>query len=75
MQSLKVTKKSWNKTAFGNVDNMVVEKQQILPSIQSQIEAANVYELDSLLVKDTQAHENLNFALDCQVFFEKKRLR
>jgi len=54
MQSLKVTKKSWNKTAFGNVDNMVVEKQQILPSIQSQIEAANVYELDSLLIKETQ---------------------
>jgi len=75
LKKLKLSLKDWNKNVFGNVHEVVVDKQKILLSLQHQIQVANPVEMDMLLVQQQQAMQNPDMTLDCQVFFRKEKAK
>jgi len=75
LKRLKLSLKDWNKNVFGNVHEVVVDKQKILLSLQHQIQVADSAEMDMLLVQQQQAMQNLDMTLDCQALFWKEKYK
>jgi len=69
LKRLMLSLKDWNKNVFGNVHEVVVDKQKILISLQHQIQVVDPAEIDILLVQQQQAMQNLDMIQDCQALF------
>ncbi|XP_057803363.1 uncharacterized protein LOC131018665 [Salvia miltiorrhiza] len=73
LKRLKKELRIWNKSTFGNVDKLIMEKQQELQEVQDRI-ATEGY-TDDLFDKEVIAQASINMTLSCKNLLLKQKSR
>jgi len=65
LKRLKIKLRNWNKISFDNVYCAVILQQNLLISIQQNLEIVNLSDINGLLCKKNIAKEEFNHVFQC----------